>query len=569
MKFINKFTRKKSIAYLLILALIIPMIIPGFGGTAYAKAAENEVTEIESVSSISPTSVSGSAITVSGTPTTVTGSAITLNEHMSISLLKEDKTEIKNGDIVSLKDEFIITVFWDALGSDKEGDDYEVRPGDYFDLKLPEEFKIPDDYEAYKDEFYPDPSKVEPGFPVDKPFAISSIVKDGADAYLRITFQDIGNFEYEGFSFPALPLITDANIEFTCSLIENLTGDENGNVEIILGEASININVKELSPKAPELSKSVVSKNGKNISDNGETEWRVEYTHPTGNLDQPINLTDTIPEGMEFVEGSIGISVNGVDVTNTWSSFYSESGNVLTVDFGNNLNRGDKLILSYKTKLTDDTIHSLWQGTQITTLKNGIEARYATGIDKEPLKAGASVDASGWSGKTIIEKNGVPVDNNRKIQWTVIVKTGSRNFEEFYLVDTMGDGLKLTGGITITPSVDSERIILPTVDSNTIQIDFVKSSVPSTAESVYTITYTTEVDESYFDKTSGTVKNFNNTAELYYKFVGGPGIGVGTFTPPSVTKDPGINNDILRKRSNGSYNRQDQSLPWTITVNPN
>ena len=40
MKFISKFTRKKSIAYLLILALIIPMIIPSFGGTAYVKAAE-------------------------------------------------------------------------------------------------------------------------------------------------------------------------------------------------------------------------------------------------------------------------------------------------------------------------------------------------------------------------------------------------------------------------------------------------------------------------------------------------------------------------------------------------
>lgn len=536
-------------------------------GSAINSASVTSTTDTEILNipcKIEQGKVSNGKISIAGIELNVTdgiqtGSTVAPN---TIELLKKSgsvETTITTGATISMNDSFILRMNWKSL----EG----VKAGDFYELELPEEFGVPsaDGYANIKAESVP------AGFP-DLPFA--TISWKAGDKTLHIEFLDMGKYTVEGVEYDALSLLGDASIDYECKLDENLVANDQGKITIDLLSDSVTVTVSELVPKAPRLDKVVGTWN-----EQGEVEWTVTYTHPvsayTGDI--PTKLTDTIPDGMVYVENSSNVVVNGVDKT-SWVSIEDEK---LTCDLTHILG-GQTLTFKYKTKLTEGELNKIWVGSSSNrSYTNNIVAKVDNTVAKGVEgKNTATISSNSWSGSTMINKDGKAIaptggESDWKINWEVTVKTASRNFKNLTLIDTMGEGLildedsvKVVNENGVTSSVTKSTTT--DADGKTqMTIKLVEGGVPATAEATYKITYTTTVKQEYFDQTSNlNGDSIINSARLLYEWAGGVGIG-GTFEPPTVSKNPSNINNTLIAKFGKSYNKTDHSLLWEIKVNPN
>lgn len=479
----------------------------------------------------------------------------------TITLLQKKnsvETAITTGAKVSLYDSFILRMTWNSLEN--------VKAGYTYQMELPEEFGIP----AADGSTMIKAQDVPLDFP-DLPFA--KISWKAGDKNLQIEFLDMGKYTVDGVEYDALSLLGNASIDYECKLYEDLTANEQGQITIDLLNDSVTITVNELVPKAPQLNKTVGTWN-----EQGEVEWTVTYTHPVSSYtgDIPTKLIDTIPSGMVYVDNSSNAKVNGVDKT----SWISKVDNNLICDLSD-IKGGQILTFTYKTKLTEEELTSIWNSGVDKSYTNKIVAKVVD-TDAKGVQGNrtATISSNSWSGKTVIAKDGIavaPTDINDdwKINWEVTVQTGSRNFKNLVLTDVMGEGLILDqssvkvvneNGDTSSPAIAFST----TADGKTtMEVTLVSNGNPVTSEKTYKITYTTTVKKEYFDQTSTlTDDSIKNKATLTYEWPDGIGTG-GIFTPPSVSKKPtNINNRLLEK-SGGIYNRVEHSLPWEIKVNPN
>lgn len=279
---------------------------------------------------------------------------------------------------------------------------------------------------------------------------------------------------------------------------------------------------------------------------------------------------------MKYVDASAAVTVGGDDDT----SWVSVSGDTLTCDLSS-MKGGQTLTLTYKSELMESELETIWAASSlsksytntIVAEKGGSAADNVEGTGT----ATVTVTKSNWADSVMLAKTGVASTtsgvNNWTVNWTVTVKTCSRSFKNLTLEDTMGTGLTLDestikvvneSGNDITSSVSYSKST--SSGSDVLTVDLVKNSVPSTAESTYVITYTTNVNSDYFNQT-GTSLTVTNSAKLKYEWPDGIGTS-GEHYSPTVSKTPsGISNSMITK-SAGTYNAVDHSIPWTITVNP-
>ena len=538
---------------------------PGEIATGSAVNAASVIETLSIPCKIDQGKVAAGKINIAGIDLNVTGIVQTSNTGAapdSIELIKKTdagETPITSGATVSMKDSFILRMNWKSLA--------DVKALDSYDLDLPEEFGIPsaDGSAMIKAQ------NVPVGFP-DLPFATISW-KAGINK-LHIEFMDMGKYTIEGEEYDALSLLGDASIDYECKLDESLKADDQGKITIDLLSDSVTITVSELVPKAPKLDKVAGTWN-----EEGEVEWTVTYTHPvsayTGDI--PTKLTDAIPEGLAYIENSAKVMVNGVDKTN-WITKEDET---LICDL-TNIQGGQTLTFTYKTKLTDGELQKIWTNTTSgISYTNSIVAK-VNNTDAKGVQGSstATVSSNNWSGRIMINKDGNAIapsggETDWKINWEVTVKTASRNFKNLTLIDTMGEGLVLDeNSIKVVNEngvvVSFIKSVVPATGGKTqMTLDLVKAEVPATSEKIYRITYTTTVKQEYFDQTSNLNDNsIKNYAELKYEWPDGSGIS-GMFSPPSVSKKPdGINNTMIVKSGKG-YNKKDHSLTWEIKVNPN
>ena len=215
---------------------------------------------------------------------------------------------------------------------------------------------------------------------------------------------------------------------------------------------------------------------------------------------------------MEYADGTARAAahLNTVSVPQ-----YDKDTQILTCDISS-LPPGETVEITYDTILKDNTLSNIWArpggGLSFT---NQAEALDENGASVNPsIQAAKTVQVpSDWPGRNMIAKHGRTIEpqadgDQWKINWTVTVNTVSRNFEHLYVIDEMGKGLELDkdsiliNGINADDISTIDKIITadPVSAKTMLEIKLIENSAPKTAEAVYTITYTTAIDQDYFDQ---------------------------------------------------------------------
>ncbi|WMJ85203.1 SpaA isopeptide-forming pilin-related protein [Oscillospiraceae bacterium LTW-04] len=462
---------------------------------------------------------------------------------------------------VSMYDEFLLRFNWDNLGSS-------ASPSDFYEFDLPEEVSRPTSTDSMN--IYPVPTAAYPGFPVDKPFAVLSW--EAGNPTLRITFQDLGQYEYGGNIYNAFELLGQTEINFLCNLDRDaLDADDQGRVTIGL-PSSVTVVIDELVPKPPQLNKTAGE-----IDEHGEVEWTITYTHPTqayhGEI--PTKLVDVLPDGMDYVANSALTSVDNVAQT----GLVNFQDGILSCDLSS-IGSGETLTLTYKTRLTDSELQKIWLSTSPDQrYSNAVTAVHDSGaVTTEGDGSYTVVVDDSWQNSIVIQKDSrtiAPASDGDlwRIDWTITVRTASRNFKTLEVIDTLGKGLNLEPGSIVIKADDSPYTadtVITSMDGKTVMtVKLIESGIPETAAAKYEIKYSTTVKPEYFEQTGDlTDESLKNFAQLRYEWKDS-GSGTGLVSPPAIEKNPSdINNDLIRK-DNGQYDYVNHKMPWTITVNPN
>ena len=417
------------------------------------------------------------------------------------------------------------------------------------------------------------------------------VVWTSGSTVLEVTFIDFGPIAVSGGTITYKDL-RDVEIYYSCKLNhDNLDTDDKGIVTISLpGGTEVSFTISERVPQPPKL-----EKDGTWDAD-GTIHWKITYTQPVkgyieDNQDSiPKIIRDRIPSELEYADGTARAAahLNTVSVPQ-----YDKDTQILTCDISS-LPPGETVEITYDTILKDNTLSNIWArpggGLSFT---NQAEALDENGVSVNPsIQAAKTVQVpSDWPGRNMIAKHGRTIEpqadgDQWKINWTVTVNTVSRDFEHLYVIDEMGKGLELDkdsiliNGINADDISTIDKIITadPVSAKTMLEIKLIENSTPKTAEAVYTITYTTAIDQDYFDQNNQnsqagqglTAEDLSNKVSLDYAWPDGSGPGSDRM-PPSVSKGPGdlnINNNLILKSAR-AYDKSAHTITWTVTVNPN
>lgn len=492
---------------------------------------------------------------------------------------EEGDKPLASGDKINLRDTLYVQI--------KKADLADIEAGLDYTIPLPDAIGSPN--EDGKIDINVNLSTAD-GTPVTQKFAELTWKKDGSA--LSVKFIDFDPVDIDG-SEMTLETLTNIDMSFQCKLKDdNTAANEKGEIEINLpGDKSITIVVNDWVPKEPDLKKSAGSFNS-----DGTVEWTINYDHPvTAYAGQVPNLLkDQLPEGMQFVDNSIVLYINDEEIAPASGDLATgiaidSDKRLLTYDL-TGIARGDKVKITYKTGLTNKELNSIWGKEGTIRYENKVEGIDTADLDKVLYSKTASVNVpNDWIGRKMLTKDAEVIrpENDTdpwKINWTVKVSTVSTNFAHLFVIDTMGKGLELdessvqvkTGaGTDITASIGTTK---ETVEGNKTKLTVKLIETPGkAAESSYIITYTTKIDEKYFNQTDETNKltddDIKNSATLDYSWPVGDDPGDGAPEPPVIEKGPGkgidINEKLINKKAFGAeYNPSDHSLTWEITINP-
>lgn len=377
--------------------------------------------------------------------------------------------------------------------------------------------------------------------------------------------------------------LTEIKMAFDCALEADPTkADDQGKIEITLpGGKKVSVTVQDWQPKGPEIAKS----SGTFQADGKVTGWSITYNHPTATYQgkTPAVLVDELPEGMIFDQTNVNVAINGSPITPNGLTFDSEN-RVMTYTLAQDVSAGDKVDITYDTKITDKELNSHWgcktSEVSYTNEIKGMEQPDGTGAQLCSVSANVALPAD-WSGRNMLSKDGTLSRNaagDFQIEWTVTVSTAGNAFTKLFVLDTMGSGLTLQPeSVFINGTGLSNASHLSTIlnadGTHTMTIKLIENAVGENANRTYTITYITAVDKDYFEQTGSkewTNADVSNSATLEYAWPNGDTPG-NPPEPPTIIKEPGngwLNSSLIQK-SGVFYNPTDQSLTWRITVNPN
>jgi len=401
------------------------------------------------------------------------------------------------------------------------------------------------------------------GGPLDKQvFAYLSVAKNG-EATIRFS----GDFWNEN-----IDLITDidgggfinaGHLYIEVSLNDS-TNKTNGNHEIQLyGKTSMTIKVNDFVPTPASINKT-----GRyNHHGLGELEWTLTYNpgSPAASTIYPVVITDTLGPGQVLdpltdnivLTDGANINVSGTSIEGLVRN--GTTGFTLTIPH-DSAYAGKPITITYRSYPNQDQIGD---GNAKSFTNNATVTHNGTNVGTAAHTITIPADQNRW-----IYKAGTQV--GRDIEWTVTISTLSQNLRNLVFHDTMGSALSLVDtSITINGTPAS-----PTTKSgNSFTIDLsthYSNSFPGTI----TIKYRTTVNGSYFDNPGQTPASgaFGNSAHLTFEWEWrGGGINIWhNITSPTMTRNPGVNRDIIKKtaRATNPVNVAEHLITWRIDVNP-
>lgn len=256
--------------------------------------------------------------------------------------------QIKDGAQISKFDTLYYVIEKPEMVSESGPSENDVQEGMTYRISLPDPLRCAETYEEYD---------IIADYPRDDGTSGSVRVgtfsmQTGADN-ITVCCEIPDNVE-ENPDQIVLEQLTEFHLSFACKLDEDALEeqvDEKGNLTIALPQdQSLQLVVTEMLPVAPFAPK--ITKTNRSDTQQEETTWTLTYTPPnetyTGTI--PTQLTDTLPEGLQLVDGSVTITPEG------GASWTLNSGE-LTFDI-----TGDAPVtISYRTKFTSETWSKIFQ----------------------------------------------------------------------------------------------------------------------------------------------------------------------------------------------------------------
>lgn len=465
------------------------------------------------------------------------------------SVLKKTDVEVENNAIVSTNDTLSMHYDFSITGANYKAikDSVAAKKETVYELSIPKYLKPKGS--GIK---IPVNAKVEGN---SYQFASLSYSSAGASLVFEGDFWDQG---YAG--------LLDAYIEFECALDAEVIGIDEG-VEIeFLGGNTVYLKVKENQKTEHGLKKS-----GHYDESTGLFTWVLTYTPGTIGVEYPLSLKDNLGEGHLLKADSVAYADDSAETASPLPTATTE--NILTFGPINEAEVNDAVAASksfsytYQTVLSDEGVADSTSDTTVTNTA----ALYA----KDGTQIGDAVSASATAtkgSKAFLKKTGrQSPTNSRLIDWTITLNTNNRNLRDLVLYDDYPAEL----GAPLNMKINGEEISTfgVTLDSSggtfddtpyRFTVSFPNSPIPT---GVYTISYSTPVEDSYFEGPQ-TAATFNNDVWLSFDWMkyGGTEPYLENYVLPTVTKPVGIATNVLQK--NGSYNRANHTITWKIILNP-
>lgn len=298
-------------------------------------------------------------------------------------------------------------------------------------------------------------------------------------------------------------------------------------------------------PAPPEAS---ITKSGSFNPDTNEITWTIT-ANPENLTVNNASVSDTLAQGLEFVENSVLINGNQPDSATTGSYVFDTGTGIFTYTFPSVITT--QQVITFKTTLAESEFTNIAQGT---TIKKTNEAQLTyTGGVKLSNTAEVNIPVK------YIVKNGVYNATTRAIDWTIEVNKNALSISNAVVTDILPVGLTLeTGSLKVdganisTNPAYSYIYTQPLGQTGELQINL--GAITDTK----VITYSTPVDADYYLKNDDGAK-FTNTATL-----------TGGNVPGDTTTSVGVGvpSDIVVKDGAG-YDRATGKITWTVTVNTN
>ena len=331
-------------------------------------------------------------------------------------------------------------------------------------------------------------------------------------------------------------------VQFDGKFSESLSnGGQSASISFPAGGATIDYNVDITTPTSTNPSESnldyEVYKSGSatTVTDNGVQKkaihWSVEV-NPRGRKPFSGTLTDLIPEGLTYVEGSC----RATDYyEGTVTPAYADG--ILSVDM-QDCKSFYTIKVEFDTYVTPDYRTGINNNTSVTQ-SNTASFKPDNTQDKQVSSNAATVTLK----PDVLSKTGVN-NGDGTITWTVEINQEGLDLKDAVYTDTFGTGQTLVANSFsfLSPvGADTSRFI---TNSNGFSLDF----GTATDTQFYKFTYKTQ----YTDWAQSTFKN--NGTLTNGKF--------DNYTTEATV--PGIS--LVQKTSN-SYDEIMHTLTWTITVN--
>ena len=331
-------------------------------------------------------------------------------------------------------------------------------------------------------------------------------------------------------------------VQFDGKFSESLSqGNTSTSISFPAGGATIDYNVDITEPTSTDPSESNLdyqlnkSGNSTTVTVNGQVKkaihWSVEV-NPRGRTPFSGTLTDLIPEGLTYVEGSFRAS-----------DYYE--GTITPAYSDGILNAVMSDCKTYYTaKVEFDTLVEPNYGSSITNDTSITESNTASfNPDNTQDNPVSSNTATVTVKPNVLSKSGV--NNGGTITWTVKINKEGLDLNGADYTDTFGTGQTLVPGSFqfISPAGASDALIQS--NDNGFTIDF----GTSTNTNYYEFTYQTQ-------QADWTQTSFTNEGKV-------DGGNFNNYTTSATV--PGVS--FIKKESN-SYDEIMHTLTWTITVNP-
>lgn len=456
-----------------------------------------------------------------------------------------------NNNEVSFKDTLYYVIQKDELVNEDDPNHVNIVEGQTYQVPLPEPLVCYRDIDNEK-VFY------------DREFVFARINTTKGDDYIQISFQIEDTTKYE------LSQLTDVHFSVSCMLdrkkADAMDTDGDGQITIQTQPDTTDVIIDQLKPAPPV--ETTLTKTAR--TSGTKTTWTVQCNvgNKEGNI--PNRLVDTLPVGLEYVEGSASVSPAGDAPT------YDDATRTLEYDLPAD---AKTVTLTYKTTLSPDVLTEFWQYGKQPSFTNRAQA-----------KAGETVCATAtqtvkYPLSPLLKKSSIDIDydeNEKKYfaTWGITVDTKGQPLTALTLQDTYGQALLLDSYFSkwemkltyVDPDQPDPSIFIaqehvkrnPDTNSLTINLQPYLEQMKGFPSQPFQLSYKMEIDRTALEQ-GAAQEQFRNQVSAGFQ----TDAMTETKNSVTVTADlPVKTENTLLTQEGKSYDRKTRALKWKSTINP-